>query len=682
MPLFEAIVNSIQAIEDAREQTGVININILRDTSPLLVEPDKGLRDIVGFEIVDNGIGFTDDNFGAFQTSDTTYKADRGGKGIGRFAWLVAFRRVEVESTYEEKSAWKFRKFNFVPVADGISGEALSESPVKRRNTQVRLRGFKEKYSAAAPKKIDTIAAHIVEHCLEYFIRPNPPSINLVDAGAAAKLDLNNVFETSMAVNATVVPFKVADKDFNILHVKLYSSHIKDHQLHYCANDRAVKSDRLAGKIPDLSKRLIDEKGRDFVYASYVDSKVLDNTVNQERTDFSIASDDGSLPLSDITWSAVRDAATEQAKAFLSPFTKPIREKKDQRIARYVATEGPMYRPILKYAGDAIDAIDPDISDDELDIKLYKAYHDLQVQLRAEGQELMRNPELDSGEFDQFSRDCELYFAKISDVNTADLARYVFHRRLVLEFLQRLLRRQSEGGYALEERVHQLIFPMGITSDDVPLDEHNLWLLDERLAYHKYLASDKQLRTLKPLVNNSKKELDIVVFDKACAFSGSSDIPFQTVTIVEFKRPMRKNYPVDEDPFEQVVEYVELIQSGKARTPDGRDVPVSPNVQFFCYIVADKTEKLDRYARKAGCEPMPDNQGYFGYNKPLRAYIELVTYSKMVEAAKQRNQMFFDKLGLPAIMRDSTPDPQQHTSTPRPVRVGDPVSTDIEPPAI
>jgi hypothetical protein len=191
---------------------------------------------------------------------------------------------------------------------------------------------------------------------------------------------------------------------------------------------------------------------------------------------------------------------------------------------------------------------------------------------------------------------------------------------------------------------------MGTTSDEVPFDRHNLWLLDERLAYHKFLASDKQLRVTAPLVNNSQKELDIVVFDKACAFANSTEGPFQTVTIIEFKRPMRTNYPENENPFGQVLEYVEDIGKGKARTANGRDVPVAHGVHYYCYIVADMTDKLEQHAYKAGLEKTPDGQGFFGYNKPYRAYIEFISYTKLLTDAKQRNRVFFDKLGLPACI--------------------------------
>lgn len=650
LPLFEAIVNSIQAIEDAGEQNGAITIRLIRDDSPTLLENDKGSAEIVAFEIVDNGIGFTEENYLAFSTSDTTYKADRGGKGIGRFVWLVAFDEVEIRSTFQSEAMWKERCFSFHAEGDGVvPGEAVDTANAARQ-TSVCLRGFREKFRQAAPKKIETIGAYITEHCLEYLIRPNPPRLKLVDASTREQLDLNDAFEREMAHNAKAVPFEIGGVGFSILHVRLYSSHIKDHLLHYCANNRVVKSERISGRVPDLARKLRDEEGREFVYASYLDSELLNSTVTQERTDFSIATEGADLISNGISWPEIREAANERVKEYLAPYTKPIREEKAQRIERFVSTEAPMYRPILKYVEGDIGFLDSDIGDQELDLKLYKAYHDLQVKLRVEGNELMNAQDDTCQEFDKFAAQFEEYFTKIGDANQADLARFVFHRRMVLEFLQRLLGRRPDGKYSLESRVHQLIFPMGKTSLDIPFERHNLWLLDERLAYHRFLASDKQLRSTVPLVNGSQKELDLVVFDKACAFSGESDGPFQTITIIEFKRPMRTGYSEDDNPFDQVLEYIEEIRKGKARTADGRDVPISGGVHFYCYVVADMTDKIETHAYKAELEKTPDNQGFFGYKKHYRAYIEFISYTKLLTDAKQRNRVFFDAMGLPAVL--------------------------------
>lgn len=650
MPLFEAVVNSIQAIEESGRE-GTIHIRILRDQNPTLIDIEKSNRDIIGFEIEDDGIGFNEQNFEAFSTSDTTYKADKGGKGVGRFVWLVAFEEVEIESTFRSDDQFQTRRFKFVPRGDGIEDNVVSTAIESQERTVIRLKGFREKFQEMAPKKIETIGAYLVEHCLEYLIRPQHPNLLLTDSYSSEAINLNDLFEKEMGKNASSIPFKAGGHDFQILHVKLHSSHIKEHFLHFCANSRVVKSEKLLGKIPNLAKVLQDGE-REFIYAAYLDGRLLDDTVNQERTDFSLSSEEGSLFQSAFTWSHLRSAAFEQISSFLAPFTVSIEKQKRERLERFVATDGPMYRPVLKHVEGDIALLDPEIEDSELDLKLYKAVHALQERLREQGQKLFDCGDTDV-EYEEYAEKFSEYFSTIGDVNQSDLARFVFDRKLILQFLQKLLAVQETGKYVLEDKVHRLIFPMGKTSDEVPFERHNLWLLDEKLSYHRYLASDKQLRKTEPLLNDSKKELDLIVFDKACAFTDVTMGPFQSITIIEFKRPMRTSYSDEENPFKQVLEYIDEIRAGKALTPDKRPIPISPGVHFYCYIVADKTDELAKQAKYAELEETPDGQGFFGYKKGYRTYIEFVSYSKLLDGAKQRNLAFFEKLGLPVVIKSN-----------------------------
>jgi len=117
LPLYEAIVNSIQAIEeDSATKTGIIEIDIIRSTQK---EIDFGktdiLPEIVDFQIKDNGIGFNEKNYESFNFAHSTYKFNKGGKGIGRFTWLRAFNRAEIESRFFENDGWQLRQFNFEP---------------------------------------------------------------------------------------------------------------------------------------------------------------------------------------------------------------------------------------------------------------------------------------------------------------------------------------------------------------------------------------------------------------------------------------------------------------------------------------------------------------------------------------------------------------------------------------
>lgn len=649
LPLYEAIVNSIQAIEDAKETNGTITIIVRRDKTDLLSEQQPESVDITGFEVVDNGIGFTSENYDAFTTADTTFKVNRGGKGVGRFLWLVAFNEVQISSQYFENASAKHRSFKFVRAGDGIQNLSVKDSSASSRSTSVILEGLNKKFQNQCPKRTDTIAAHLIEHCLEYFIRFDCPTIILKDPSAEKTINLNQKFELEMAAKSERGAVKVDKNSFTVLHVRLYSSHETEHTIHFCANSRVVKSEKLKGRVPNLSRQLEDKQGKAFVYAAYVDSSLLDSQVNAERTDFAIpeGSVDGMIKETD--WESIRNAIITECRGFLQPFTEPVRIQKQARIDDFVAKEGPMYRPILKYIGAKIENIEPDITNDDLDLRMYQAYHEVQVELHSQGKKLLEQNPSDDG-WEGFYGEVAEYFAKVTDINKSDLARYVCHRRAILDFLQKQLSTKGDGKYPLEDRVHKIVFPMRKTSEDVPLNEHNLWLLDEKLVYHEFLASDKPLSSIPKMKTNSHKEPDLIVFDKACAFVTGNETPFSAVTIIEFKRPMRDDYKDKDNPFQQVYEYIKDIRAGKARTKNGRDIPISNDIPFTCYIVADITKTLEDQANQYTLTRTPDGQGFFGFNKNYNAYVEVMSYTKMVSDAKKRNMAFFEKLGLPTAI--------------------------------
>lgn len=102
MPLFETIVNSIYAIEERQQNeekiNGYINIEIIREPQMRVqtVGIDSSINDITGFVVTDNGVGFDENNMKSFLQSDSTYRAEKGGKGVGRFAWLKAFKEADI----------------------------------------------------------------------------------------------------------------------------------------------------------------------------------------------------------------------------------------------------------------------------------------------------------------------------------------------------------------------------------------------------------------------------------------------------------------------------------------------------------------------------------------------------------------------------------------------------------
>ena len=87
-------------------------------------------------------------NYAAFNEADTQLKAPRGGKGVGRFLWLKAFDRVEVDSTYRQDGSVTRGAFDFSLMSEeGVSNHRFEPvSDTAEQCTTVRLLGMKEEY--------------------------------------------------------------------------------------------------------------------------------------------------------------------------------------------------------------------------------------------------------------------------------------------------------------------------------------------------------------------------------------------------------------------------------------------------------------------------------------------------------------------------------------------------------
>ena len=73
----------------------------------------RALADIIGIDVIDNGIGFTEDNRESFDTYRSDMKVKQGGKGFGRFMYLKYFNDVRIESIYRTDDELRFRNFTF-----------------------------------------------------------------------------------------------------------------------------------------------------------------------------------------------------------------------------------------------------------------------------------------------------------------------------------------------------------------------------------------------------------------------------------------------------------------------------------------------------------------------------------------------------------------------------------------
>lgn len=232
---------------------------------------------------------------------------------------------------------------------------------------------------------------------------------------------------------------------------------------------------------------------------------------------------------------------------------------------------------------------------------------------------------------------------QISVSSKNDLCRYIAFRRHILEMFSKSLEYDVDGKYETEGAVHDIIFPRKGDTDSTPFDDHNLWMIDERLNFTNYVASDI------PLDGGNTERPDLIAYNHMVFFRGDNE-PSNPITIFEFKRPHREDFvnaSSKEDPVEQIVRYVNNIIDDKYKTPKGRTIRVEKNTPFYGYIVCTLTKKVtDWLFRQKGCKPMPDGQGYFKWEENINLYIEILSWDKILKDAELRNKLFFHKLGI------------------------------------
>lgn len=652
LPVFETVVNSIHSLEERGNltTTGSITLKIKREPQLSTIEDNSHIPDIDDFIVEDNGIGFNNANMQSFETLDSDHKMEKGCRGVGRLLWLKAFDYIDIYSSFKDTNdITKLRRVRF-DATNGVNSLLEEGNKDKDISTCVHLHGFDKKYRKHTPKSADSIARALLEHCLWYFVRAEgAPMIRVYDNNE--NILLNDLYDSYMHESACGETINIGEYDFNLIHIKFRASSSKKHSLSLCAAGRLVKEETISsGKIPGLYGKLSDNNG-EFIYSCYVSSVYLDERVRPERTSFNISEDvEDLLSNSEFTLRTIRQRVLERSEEYLSKYLEGNIAAGRERVDKFIAEKAPRYRPIIPHISENDLAIDPSISDKDLELHLYKHLADVERTMLKKGHEIMATFGHD---IDDYKERLDEYLKTAEDIKKSDLANYVSHRHVVIDLLDKAIQKNSAGKYSKEDFIHKLIMPMQKDSNEVLRDAYNLWLVDERLAFHNYLASDKTINSMPITGDISTKEPDICslnVYDNPILVSENQSPPLASITIIEIKRPMRNDAKAgeDKDPIEQSLSYLNRIREGEVTTASGRPIPNSKEIPGFCYIICDLTPSIIQRCKLFGLTVTHDHMGYFGYNPNYKAYIEVISYDKLVKTAKERNRAFFEKLGLPS----------------------------------
>ncbi|MBP6829856.1 MAG: ATP-binding protein [Deltaproteobacteria bacterium] len=638
MPLFEAVVNSLHAVED-RGSTGVVEIHLLRDRRQTELKGERAERPITGFVVKDNGVGFTEENYQSFRRSDSQQKLRRGGKGVGRLLWLKGFDSVRVESVYRTSTGeTRRREFKFQLSDKPIQEHSDALAPGLEPSTSIHLLSMHSALQSTCPKRLQTIAARLIEHCLPHLLLEKSAKIHLYDDDNTA-IDIHRLWQESYADRTINESFELQSHGFQMVMVQDRSPETESHSVRYYANGREVLSRPLKQAIPMLTGPLPSEAGK-FYWTTYVTGDYLDHHTDQVRSAFTfpdVAEEQGSIEL---TLPAIQEEVVTRLRPHLEPSLSPVREETRRRVDALIEQSRPEFRFVEKYEPGIMERIPAHATDEDIDAVMNRARFEIERKARAEVNAILGAAPEQTGH--ELERRTAAIFGTISELNKADLAGYVARRRAVLDLLEHRLKKQSDGDYLKEEVVHELFAVMGVTSHDVPDESLNLWLIDERLSFHRLMASNLPIDNEKLGAPGKKPDL---LIERRAFVSGEGDRASH-VLIVEFKRPGRGDYGPGKSPIVQVQEYVIALKEQTA-TVGGRAVQVSDQTLFEAYVICDVTPALRKQLEIFDdCKRDADGRSWRAVKQNMNLFVEVIPFDVVLRRAKERNDVFFRKVGI------------------------------------
>ncbi len=632
IPLFEAVMNSLHSVQDrfsdSWQENCQIEIHVLQDEN----------QNTHSFKVLDNGNGLNEQNFESFCTYDSRFKVKRGGNGVGRLTWLKAFEEVEVSSVFQKNSRKYRRKFKFLldNVAAIHEHEIIDEPDEANLQTCIILRNLRNGYQNFCPKRLEIFANRVSVYFLPVLIGSTKPKI--VVKNCTESIDLVD-FVTKNIHLVDTNSFNLNENGtFEMKHLYVDRTLMEtgtQHSVYLTAHDRIVREHGINNQTGLDS--YIKFNDIEAFYVGLVSSKFLDENVTQERNNFDITHEDSK---------AITREAESTAISFLHDSIDRMIESKARKIDEVIANF-PRFSYLVKDRRDFARKMPLNRKSEEeiykeLSVYDYRASRDVKNDIKN-----LVTKKLNISSNEEIETKVQGLMAKIGQQERASLVEYISKRKLVIDFLQQSLGFEDKDLETLhrEKAIHQIFCPLNVSSGDINYGSHNLWLIDDRLAYYDFWTSDKSIKSFVK-TSKAKERPDLILFRGSHLLRRTGTN--QPVVIVEFKRPARNNYTDSDNPITQILGYIRELRNSKVTDNDGKLITqIDMDTPFFCYILADITPALKTYLENHEfSHPLPGRRGYYGYNRVLGAYFEILEYSKIVDDARLRHEAFFRKLGI------------------------------------
>jgi hypothetical protein len=534
LPVYEAGSNAIHALLDRYGGSKIATEGKLIFSFSIGTSPND-----FSVTISDNGNGLDEANYSAFRTPFTGHKLRRGGKGFGRFIAFNVFDEVVYHSkSLAQNSEIETRSFRFdvyaeeemIDIAGGISSEFTT-------GCAVTLRQVKPQYHCGWQElSRERILDHLSSNFLTYLVDGRMPDTKVlvgddeVDLRShfARLFTLEKTHNFSLDLQGTSYEFRCDVS--RVERGKPFSRHA----LMFFADSRLLGAGRAIEN--KLGKSVFQRSdGTEYVVIASVSSEFIDTRANQARTSLE-ATEDEILQIVERACQLILSTESEQHEL--------IKETQRDEVVQLLSRH-----PLLRYGLSGTTIADY-VRSKPNNWRQENFVSDLAIQrLREERrwssyvQKTIANKELFEERKSQLLR-------RVSDTYRDALAEYIVHRKAVIEIADQLRGANDTGSMSREDAFHQLMFPRRDDSISAKQFQHNLWMIDERLAFVSYISSDRTLhggrRTLGDRVT------DIAFYDECYVAGGQGNT---SVVVVEFKRPGRDDYSFGRegsDPIKQI----------------------------------------------------------------------------------------------------------------------------------
>jgi hypothetical protein len=645
--LFEAVSNSLFSCKNEEN----ITIDIIIKREYVTNEINKTSKDdfIQSLTIIDNGEGFTSENFNNF--SRKIEASNYGGKGLGRLSYLKVFNNINIESVFVENRDTYKRVFNFNEYTLPIEKKQQTE---EKRTTKVLFNNIIEKYKKHTKKDIEYYFDELIKHfyIFLYYLKDHNKSFSIKitdDNGKIITKEINNKLLENDEIQKDIFFLKEFETEYIFEITNIKTTNISYNNSFYVVDMRSVGNNIL--QLPPTT--LKDRNGKNFNYYVYLKSNFLNKYLNSSRTEINLPTEEIANCISK---KQILEKLQEKVNNFLSYEIAQLNKDKEKKVeAIFKRPENNIIfnnEKILNVIfqneytkNDFLNKISFTNINDKKTIQEAKNFIDelknktiYKINEITEKIDKIEKSELEN-KIIEISENVNLY-------NAIELSSYILYRNAILNLFEKSLEKYKNNKKQNEKFFHNLFFTQRTNN----AKNSNMWLLDDQFLYFEG-TSETEIRDIKingekiireNLTNEENKYLN--EFNKK-RLKNRVDLFFfmekGECIIIELKDPKAD---LNEN-ISQLDIYVQRIANFIKK-----ELKIE---NFFTYLI---TDNFNKYSKPTGYKKIHSLNGFVRNSIDVTSYednstianqySEVITHTDIFKRANQRNKIFFEKMGI------------------------------------